>query len=192
SQPHPRSTARARSWLADSQTNVCSRWPRCPPTPTLSVSRRKPALPPYAAAGARPTRPFPCPTLLSLESSDESHTLYTSYTASFVSSSSVLSTSSLLETVGGPCRHPIKGVAEEPAPPKHPSQKALPRIYADRRGSKTSQKTPRIDPRRSALIRGKNFPALWSCPGSERNSPLRSSNVTRAGNNCCGYLAVPN
>src|SRR5262249_40394361 len=43
---------------------------------------------------------------------DESHTLYTSYTASFVSSSSVLSTSGSLETVGGPCRHPIKAAVK--------------------------------------------------------------------------------
>src|SRR5262249_4759889 len=109
SQPHLRSIARAGIVPADSQTNVCSHSPRCPPPPVPSVPRRKPALPRYAAAGVRPTRPFPCPTWLSLESSDENHSLYTSYAASFVSSASVISKSSLLETVGGRCRHLIKG-----------------------------------------------------------------------------------
>src|SRR5438105_2334416 len=62
----------------------------------------------YAAAGVRPSRPFLCPTLRSVGNSDESHSLYTSYAASFVSSSSVISKSSLLETVGAVVRHPIK------------------------------------------------------------------------------------
>src|SRR5215831_10685405 len=95
SHPHPRSTARADNVPTDSQTNACSRWLRSLPAPAPAVPRRKPELPRYAVAGVRPTRPFPGPTLQSVGSSDESHTLYTSYTASFVSSASVLSTSSL-------------------------------------------------------------------------------------------------
>src|SRR5262249_38136946 len=108
SQPHPRSPAGVHTASADSQTNPCSRWLRSQPPPAPPDPRRKPELARYAAAGARPTRPFLCPTLRSVGSSDESHSLYTSYTASFVSSSSVISKSSLLETVGGRCRHPIK------------------------------------------------------------------------------------
>src|SRR5262249_55922014 len=112
SQPHPRSTARAGNAPTHSQTNACSRWLRSLPPPVPAIPRRKSVLPRYAAAGVPPIRPCPYPTLQFVGNSDESHTLYTSYTASFVSSASVISTSSLLETVWGPLssynQHPVK------------------------------------------------------------------------------------
>src|SRR4029077_6098393 len=106
---HRPSTARVPNVPADFQTNACFRWPRCPPPPPPATTRRKPWPPPFRApTGAPPSRLFPCPTLRSVGSSDESHNRYTSLAASFVSSSWSSANQVYSRRFGGRCRHAIK------------------------------------------------------------------------------------
>src|SRR5579884_3966584 len=84
SPPHPPSITCAPAAPDASQTTAYCRSPRHPLLPDQTVLHKTSwPLRLDATACIRPTRPFPNPTSRSVESSDENHNRYTSYTASF-------------------------------------------------------------------------------------------------------------